>query len=114
MKLFFFTFLIVVSFYNLSFGHTLLKTISPKNNETLKLSPSEIKLEFVSDTKLLKISLIKGNNFKIPLKKDFLFIKSTYHNIELPLLKSGFYIFKWRAISSDGHIIKGDSYFELE
>ena len=113
MKLFFITFFIFSFFYNLSFCHTLLKTISPQNNEILKFSPSEISLEFISDIKLIKISLVKENNSKVPLSKDSLMIKSNYHKIKLPFLESGLYKFKWRAISSDGHIIKGGSHFEL-
>ena len=35
------------------------------------------------------------------------------HSISLPLLEPGIYHFKWRAMSKDGHIIKGKSNFKL-
>ena len=36
------------------------------------------------------------------------------HSIPLPLLEPGIYHFRWRAMSEDGHIIKGKSNFKLQ
>ena len=44
---------------------------------------------------------------KIYLKNNFINEESTYHSIELPSVGVGAYDVKWRAISQDGHIIKG-------
>jgi len=58
------------------------------------------------------LNKFEGNEVK--LSKEPLMKNSKNHSIPLPPLKPGIYNFKWRAMSEDGHIIKGKSNFKLE
>ena len=95
------------------YAHSPLKSIIPKDGIVLNVSPAEIKLYFKSSSKLLKITLQKAEGSEVVLSKEPLMKNSKNHIIPLPLLVSGIYYFKWRAMSKDGHIIKGKSNFKL-
>ena len=77
-------------------------------------TPEEIKVYFKSSSKLLKVTLQKVGGNEVILSKEPLMQNSKNHTIPLPLLEPGMYDFKWRAMSKDGHIIKGKSNFKLE
>lgn len=112
------------------FAHSPLNSISPKNNEILSQSPEQIKMNFKSDAKLVKVTLLKqsgeekdtivsnlfskSDNKKIIIEDDVLMKMSPKHFIGLPKLTSGKYLFQWRAMSKDGHFIKGDINFIIE
>ena len=96
------------------YAHSPLKSIIPKDGIILTEPPTEIKVYFKSSAKLLKLTLKKVEGSEVSLSKEPLMKSSQKHSIPLPLLESGIYNFKWRAISKDGHIIKGKSNFILE
>ena len=112
------------------FAHSPLNSITPKNNEILSQAPKLIKMIFKSEAKLIKITLekqkntkqasmisnffSKGNGENIKIKENALMQISKKHSIELPKLTSGKYFFKWRAMSEDGHIIKGNLKFNIK
>lgn len=112
------------------FAHSPLNSTSPKNNETLSQSPEQLKMNFKSGAKLVKITLLKqsdeekntivsnlfskSNNKKIKIEDNALMKMSPKHIIGLPKLTSGKYLFQWRAMSRDGHLIKGDINFIIE
>ena len=113
-----------------AFAHSPLKVVSPKNNEILSQAPEQITMIFKSEAKLIKITLekqkntkqtsmisnffSKGNGENIKIKENALMQISKKHSIELPNLTSGKYFFKWRAMSEDGHIIKGNLKFNIK
>ena len=96
------------------YAHSPLKSIIPKDGIILNESPAEIKLYFKSSAKLLKTTLQKVEGSEVILSKEPLMKNSKNHSISLPLLEPGIYHFKWRAMSKDGHIIKGKSNFKLD
>lgn len=112
------------------FAHSPLNSTSPKNNETLRQAPEQLKMNFKSGAKLVKITLLKqsdeekntivsnlfskSNNKKIKIEDNALMKMSPKHIIGLPKLTSGKYLFQWRAMSRDGHLIKGDINFIIE
>ena len=112
------------------FAHSPLNSITPKNNEILSQAPKLIKMEFKSQAKLIKIMLEKqkinkkdtmlsnffsnDNGENIKLSTNILMKTSKIHSINLPKLTSGKYFFKWRAMSEDGHIIKGNLKFNIK
>ena len=106
----------LVIFFQSSFvyAHSPLKSIIPKDGIVLNETPVEIRLHFKSSAKLLKATLKKVEGSEVILSKETLMQNSKKHIIPLPLLESGTYHFKWRAMSKDGHIIKGKSNFKLE
>ena len=116
-------------FNSVAFAHSPVKSIKPKNNEVLNVAPTQIVLMFKSNAKLLKINLTKETDVKdkslletifpkknledIPLSDDSLMKNTLDHFISIPKLMSGSYLFKWRAMSEDGHVIKGKSKFKI-
>ena len=112
------------------FAHSPLNSITPKNNEILSQAPKQIKMAFKSQAKLIKIMLekqkvtkkdtiisdffSKDNGENIKITTNTLIKTSKIHSIDLPKLTSGKYFFKWRAMSEDGHIIKGNLKFNIK
>ena len=113
-----------------AFAHSPLKVVSPKNNEILSQAPEQITMIFKSEAKLIKITLEKQKNIKqdsmisnffsegngenIKIKENALMQISKKHSIDLPKLTSGKYLFHWRAMSKDGHVIKGNLKFNIK
>ena len=94
---------LLFSFYaTISHSHSQLTDILPKNNIVYTKTPSKIELTFRSKVKLIKIDLKnyteRAKKFKLPM----------------PNITSGKYNLFWRALSPDGHIIKGKSEFEVK
>ena len=106
--------LIVLFQSSFVYAHSPLKSIIPRDGIVLNVSPAQIKLYFKSSAKLLKTTLKKVEGSYVILLKEPLMKNSKNHSISLPLLEPGTYHFKWRAMSKDGHIIKGKSNFKLD
>ena len=100
----------------LSYSHSQLIEILPKNNIIYTKNLTEIKLKFRSKVKLVKIDLINISNNSKKIKLDFASFKkrSNAFTIPIPKINTGKYNISWRALSPDGHIIKGRSKFELK
>ena len=100
----------------LSYSHSQLKEILPKDNVVYSKAPLQIKLKFRTNVKLVKINLnnINDENQKLKLNLDSLTQRSKEFVIPMPKISSGKYNILWRALSPDGHIIKGKSEFEVK
>ena len=87
----------------------------PVDGSVLTEAPKEIQIEFVNPAMFTKFEIIntENNNEKVDLPKEFLMVLSNKHTIELPELGSGKYKTDWRAMASDGHVIKGKFTFEI-
>ena len=98
-----------------SFAHSPIANLVPSDGAVLNEAPKEIKIEFVNPAMFTKFEMINvtENNKKIELSKKFLMVLSDTHSIKLPELKSGKYNTDWRAMASDGHVIKGKFTFEV-
>jgi methionine-rich copper-binding protein CopC len=86
-------------------------------------------MTFKSPAKLIKLELFKvndeakdslfsslfgnDNGDEVTLESDALLQESATHTIKLPLLKAGVYKINWRVLSEDGHVIKGESAFQI-
>ena len=112
---------IILSFFfiispTLSYSHSQLTEILPRENVVYSKTPPEIKLKFRSQVKLVKIDLnnINEKNQKLKLNLDSLNKRSKEFVIPMPKISSGKYNILWRALSPDGHIIKGKSEFEVK
>ena len=108
---------LLFSFYTtISYSHSQLTDILPKNNIVYTKTPSKIELTFRSKVKLIKIDLnkisVENSKIKIDLKKYTK--RSKNFNLPMPNITPGKYNILWRALSPDGHIIKGKSEFEVK
>ena len=106
--------LVIILQSSFVYAHSPVKSIIPKNGIVLNKAPTEIKVNFKSSAKLLKITLQKVGGSDVALSKEPLMKNDKNHSIPLPLLEPGIYHFRWRAMSEDGHIIKGKSNFKLQ
>ena len=98
-----------------SFSHSQLSEILPKDNVTYVKVPSQINMKFNSLVKLVKIVMIRvDKKEKINLDLTSLNDRAKEHIFPMPKLSSGKYRIEWRALSPDGHIIKGKSDFEVK
>ena len=100
---------------SVSFSHSQLSEILPKDNVTYVKVPSQINMKFNSLVKLVKIVMIRvDKKEKINLDLTSLNDRAKEHSLPMPKLSSGKYRIEWRALSPDGHIIKGKSDFEVK
>ncbi len=107
--------LIFIFKVSLSFSHSQLTEILPKNNVVYNKVPSQINMKFKSSVKLVKIDMFRvENKEKIKLDSSLLKDRSKVHILPMPKLYPGKYRIEWRALSPDGHIIKGKSNFEVK
>ena len=111
-------FIIIVFFISINFSalsHSQLTEILPEDNVTYNKAPPHIRMKFMSKVKLVKIELLEINKKeKIDLDFTSTMNRAQEHVIPMPILVSGIYRFQWRALSPDGHIIKGKSDFEVK
>ena len=114
---------------SIAFAHSPLSSISPAADAVLDTAPTVIEMTFKSPAKLIKLELFKvndeakdsllsslfgnDNGDEVNLESDALMQESATHTIKLPLLKAGVYKINWRALSEDGHVIKGESAFQI-
>ena len=114
---------------SIAFAHSPLSSISPAADAVLDTAPTVIEMTFKSPAKLIKLELFKvnaeakdslfsslfGNDSgdEVSLESDALLKESATHTIILPLLEAGVYKINWRALSEDGHIMKGESVFQI-
>ena len=101
---------IILSFFfiispTLSYSHSQLTEILPRENVVYSKTPPEIKLKFRSQVKLVKIDLnnINDENQKLKLNLDSLTQRSKEFVIPMPKISSGKYNILWRALSPDGN-----------
>ena len=106
--------LVIIFQSSFVYAHSPLKSIVPNDGVILNESPAEIKIYFKFSAKLLKVTLQKAEGSEVILSKEPLMKNSKNHSIPLPILEPGKYNFNWRAMSKDGHIIKGKSNFKLD
>ena len=114
---------------SIAFAHSPLSSISPAADAVLDTAPTVIEMTFKSPAKLIKLELFKvnaeakdslfsslfgnDNGDEVNLDSDALLQESATHTIILPLLEAGVYKINWRALSEDGHIMKGESVFQI-
>ena len=108
--------LLFIFLANISYSHSLLTDILPKNNNVYTKIPPNIELTFRSKVKLIKIDINQksGENKKIKINLDAYKERSKKFILPMPTITSGKYNIFWRALSPDGHIIKGKSEFEVK
>ena len=110
-------------------AHSPVGFVVPKDGSIIKKAPEKMEIVFTAPAKLIKVEFSKvtsnqkkslisgmlGNETLTPIKlnKDHLMNESRRHIISLPKLDDGIYKTAWRALSEDGHAIKGEFIFEV-
>ena len=110
-----FLFIIVFILPLTASAHSPITNLIPNDGAVLTEAPKEIQIEFLNPTMFTKFEIIntENNDEKVDLSKEYLMVLSDKHTIKLPELNSGKYKTDWRAMASDGHVIKGNFTFEI-
>ena len=93
-------------------AHSPLSKSMPADGETVSSTPAELQLQFRGEAKLVKLSLSQDGT-DIPLGDSHLMQIATQHVVALPTLSAGSFEVRWRALSADGHVIKGNFDFTV-
>ena len=108
-------FILLAIFPLSAIAHSPIANLIPNDGAILTEAPKEISIEFLNPAMFTKFEITNTakNNEKVDLIKEFLMVLSNKHTIKLPELGSGKYKTDWRAMASDGHVIKGKFTFEI-
>ena len=122
-------FAVFLTYSNLGHAHSPVGFVIPKDGAIIKQAPQTIEIVFTAPAKLIKLefsrvisngksSLIGGllgseELEAIQLDKSHLMKEAKRHVINMPMLNVGLYKTTWRALSEDGHAIKGTFTFEV-
>lgn len=89
-------------------AHSPLTSVTPADGAQLATPPETIEMRFRDPSRLIRFALAgDGDGTDVGLGDDHLMVESTDHTVTLPPLAAGRYIASWRAMSEDGHVIKG-------
>ena len=129
MKIFVICVLSLFLNFSTATAHSPVGFVVPKDGSIIKKAPEKMEIVFTAPAKLIKVEFSKvtsnqtkslisgllGNESLTPIKlnKDHLMNESRRHIISLPKLDDGIYKTAWRALSEDGHAIKGEFIFEV-
>tara|TARA_B100000989_G_scaffold296869_1_gene281083 strand:- start:5894 stop:6526 length:633 start_codon:yes stop_codon:yes gene_type:complete len=122
-------FCVFLTFSNVVTAHSPVGFVIPKDGSVIKQAPEKMEIVFTAPAKLIKLDLsrIKSNRQSsllggligseeleaIDLDNSHLMKESKRHLIKMPMLDVGLYKTTWRALSADGHVIKGEFAFEI-
>lgn len=96
----------------LSLAHSVVTKSDPENGAALRIAPKHIEVSFSKPTRIIKASVShdKGDPSKLTLstKEPTKMIRFS----PVPTA-AGDYVVKWRALSKDGHPLKGSLQFSI-
>ena len=121
--------IVSLSLTNGVLAHSPIAYVIPKDGALIREAPATIEIVFTGTSKLVGVSLKKleegqkqsllgdilgsAEGQDIPLGNDHLMTDDKRHLVAIPALTDGTYKTTWRAISEDGHTIKGDFSFQV-
>ena len=95
-------------------AHSPLMGLTPSDGAVLSAAPEAIEMRFRGAARLIRFQLVNyGDGTKIGLGESHLMVESDEHRIILPPLPAGDFTASWRALSEDGHVIKGGFSFSV-
>lgn len=111
----FFLSLVTALFLSISAqAHSPLQSVTPSDGAVLTAPPQAIEMRFRGGARLIRFQLVNaGDGTKIGLGESHLMVESDEHRIILPPLPAGDFTASWRALSEDGHVIKGGFSFSV-
>lgn len=95
-------------------AHSPLTSVTLADGAQLATAPQTIEMRFRDPSRLIRFALAgDGDGTDVVLGDDHLMLESADHIVALPALAAGRYIASWRAMSEDGHVIKGRFSFTI-
>ena len=95
-------------------AHSPLQSVTPSDGAVLTAAPEAIEMRFRGGARLIRFQLVNdADGTKVGLGESHLMVESDEHRIILPPLPVGDFTVSWRALSEDGHVIKGGFSFSV-
>ena len=103
---------LLITATTLSFSHSVVTNSSPENGARLRVAPKHLEVSFSKPTRVVKASLAhnEGDPVKLTLStKD----PTKLIRFSPAPNAAGDYVVEWRALSKDGHALKGSLKFSI-
>ena len=91
-------------------AHSPLASSSPADGDSVTTAPRTIEMTFRGTEGLVRLAL----SGEVDLGDGHLMIEKQRHTVSLPEIRPDEYEVRWRALSADGHVVKGSFSFTVE
>ena len=94
-------------------AHSALISSNPADGDVLAAAPQAIKMKFRSTARLVRLALTGAQSGEVTLSEEHLMVEKLRHTVALPAIAADEYEVRWRALSADGHLVKGSFSFTV-
>ena len=94
-------------------AHSPLISSSPADGDVLAAAPQAIEMKFRGTAQLVRVALTGAQSGKVALSEEHLMVEKHRHTVALPAIAADEYEVYWRALSADGHVVKGSFSFTV-
>jgi len=94
-------------------AHSPMSSSSPADGEVLAAAPRALEMKFRSEARLVRLTLTGAQSGEVTLSKEHLMVEKHRHTVVLPAIAADKYVVRWRALSADGHLVKGSFSFTV-
>ena len=77
----------------------------------LAAAPQAIEMKFRGTARLVRLALTGAQSGEVTLSEQHLMVEKHRHTVALPAITADEYEVRWRALSADGHVVKGSFSF---
>ena len=88
-------------------AHSPLISSSPADGDVLAAAPQAIEMKFRGTARLVRLALTGAQSGEVTLSEQHLMVEKHRHTVSLPAITADEYEVRWRALSADGHVVKG-------
>ena len=92
-------------------AHSPLISSSPADGDVLAAAPQAIEMKFRGTARLVRLVLTGAQSGEVTLSEEHLMVEKHRHTVALPAITADEYEVRWRALSADGHVVKGSFSF---
>ncbi|MCH1475861.1 MAG: copper resistance protein CopC [Alphaproteobacteria bacterium] len=92
-------------------AHSPLISSSPADGDVLAAAPQAIEMKFRGTARLVRLVLTGAQSGEVTLSEQHLMVEKHRHTVALPAITADEYEVRWRALSADGHVVKGSFSF---
>ena len=110
---------IVVAFLSFSLqafqvlAHSPMSSSSPADGVVLAAAPYALEMKFRGTARLIRLTLTGAQSGEVKLSEEHLMVEKHRHTVALPAIAADKYTVRWRALSADGHLVKGSFSFTV-
>ena len=94
-------------------AHSPMSSSSPADGEVLAAAPNALEMKFRGRARLVRLTLTGARSGQVKLSEEHLMVEKHRHTVALPAIAADKYMVRWRALSADGHLVKGSFSFTV-